>query len=413
MMEAKAIGQERARLARRALAHDLPGAALPGGEGASSGRISLGWGYPDPATFPVGELEEALRGALAGEPERLLQYGGGSGPARVRRALAELLAERGLPVEEGDLFLTAGSTRGFDAVARLFLDPGDPVWVERPSYYGALRVFGLYEARLRGVPTDERGLDVDALEAALREATPAELPKFLYLVPSFQNPTGALLPLERRRRLVELAEAYGFYLVEDDAYAELWFDEPAPPRLKALAPERVVLLGTASKLVAPGLRLGWCVPPRHLRDAYARVQPGGEGAPLAAAALAGYLEGRGGDGRRLFERHLEELRERYRARRDVLEAALRREMAGRLRWLRPGGGFFHWVGLPEGVDSGVLLEAARRHGVDFVAGRAFFFDGGGADRVRLCFSFVPPAELEEAVRRLRAALDEVEEAAGA
>ncbi|MCL6521372.1 MAG: PLP-dependent aminotransferase family protein [Firmicutes bacterium] len=396
------------RLARRALAQELPGAALPGGEGVSGDRISLGWGYPDPATFPVAELEAALRQALAAEPDRLLQYGGGSAPSRARRALAELLGRRGLAVEPEELFLTAGSTRGFDAVARLFLDPGDPVWVEQPAYYGALRVFGLHEARLRGVPCDEQGVDVERLEEALKEAAPAERPKFLYVVPSFQNPTGALLPEERRRRLAELAEAYDFYLVEDDAYAELWFDEPPPPRLKALAPERVVLLGTFSKLVAPGLRLGWCLPPRHLREAYARVQPGGEGVALAAAAVAGYLEARDGEGVPLFERHVAELRRHYGARRDVLEAALGRELGGRLHWSRPGGGFFHWVTLPPGVQAEALLEAARRHGVDFVAGEAFFLGREGGDRARLCFSFVPAEALEEGARRLRAALDEVE-----
>ncbi|MDI3316240.1 MAG: PLP-dependent aminotransferase family protein [Bacillota bacterium] len=410
--EAQAIGGGRARLARRALAHELPGAALPGGEGAEGGWISLGWGYPDPTTFPARELEEALRAALAEEAGRILQYGGGSGPARVRRAVAEHLVSRGLELDEGELFLTGGSTQGFDAVARLFLDPGDPVWTERPSYYGAIRVFGLHEAHLRGIPADRAGLDVEALEAALREAAPGERPKFLYVVPSFQNPTGALLPPERRKRLVELAERYDFYLVEDDAYAELWFDEPAPPPLKALAPERVFLLGTASKLVAPGLRLGWCIPPRHLRDAYVRVQPGGEGSPLALAALAGYLEAAGAEGGRLFERHVEELRRHYARRRDVLEAALERELGGRLSWERPRGGFFHWVTLPPGVDAAAWLGAARRRGVDLVPGQAFFFDGGGADRARLCFSYVPPEQLEEGARRLRLALDEVEEGGG-
>ena len=390
------------RLSRQASAIDLPGAALPGGRKGS--LITLGWGYPDPVVFPTEGLLAALSAGLGEDGEHVLQYGGGRGAAMLRAWLSRHLAERGVTVAPEQVLLSGGSTAAFDWVCRLFVDPGDVVWTEDPSYYGALRVFGLDGAQLRGIPSDGQGIDPDRLEAALRTAsTTGRLPKFLYTVPSYQNPTGELMPLARRRRLVELAAEYDFFIVEDDAYAELWFEEPTPPPLKALAPERVILLGTFSKLIAPAVRLGWVLPPQALISPMTQVQGGGGYNPIVVEGVGRWLEATD------FAAHLCTLRAHYRARRDLMEEALRRELSGAAQWQTPGGGFFYWLTFVEGLDSDLVLGCAKERGVDFVGGRAFRLGRCERDnQARLCFSFADSEQIGRGIGLLRAALTQAE-----
>ncbi|MCG0238073.1 MAG: PLP-dependent aminotransferase family protein [Firmicutes bacterium] len=387
--------------ARLALAYPPPGAWMPP---LPPGVVRLSAGYPFPESVPVADLAAALEALLAEEADAPLHYLGSRAMAALPGLIRQRLAQRGIPVGEGELLVTSGACQAIDLAARALIAPGAPVAVEAPTYMEALEIFRNYTDAILGYPVDREGLVVEALAEDLRRRRTAgkALPRLLYTIPSFQNPTGATLSLERRRRLLALAEEYDFLILEDDAYGELAFDpQAAPPPLKALDTRgRVVYLGSLSKVVAPGLRIGWAAGPEPVIRAMAVFKKDLDH-PLAWALTARYLQGTD------LPARLAWLRQRYRERRNVLLGALAREMPAGVTWTEPAGGYFVWVSLPPGLDSEKLLPAALAAGVAYVPGRHFYFGPAaaqGARHLRLSFSYLPPAELERGVAALARAV---------
>ena len=301
------------------------------------------------------------------------------------------------------MLITSGSQQGLDLLGKLLIDPGTPVAVEDPTYVGALQAWRPYQPRFVTLPSDEDGLDLDALARLLRDS---KRPRFLYLVSSFQNPTGRSLALDRRRALIELAGTHHLAIVEDDPYGDLYYDGMRLPPLAALDValhgelRHVVYLSTFSKLLAPGLRVGWMVAaPGLIR----RLVEAKQGLDLHTGSLAqGAIFETCQDG--FLDEHLPVLRRTYRERRDALLEALADTMPTDMRWTTPAGGMFLWVTLRDGADATMLLRAALEHQVAFVPGPAFFANGGGNSTLRLNFSNAAPARIVEGVRRLSMAM---------
>jgi 2-aminoadipate transaminase len=373
------------------------------------GVISFAGGLPSPECFPAEEINLAAERVMAREAGRVLQYGPTEGFPPLRGFLAELMSARGLPVPAEQIVILSGSQQGLDAIAKLLVDPGDVVLVEEPTYVGALQAFRPYQPRFVTVPMDDQGLRIDALERALADlAAAGQRPKFLYTVASFQNPTGVTLSAERRRALIELAERYNLPIVEDDPYGELRYSGEAPPLLAALDAERhggprhVLYLSTFSKLLAPGLRIGWAVGPDALLRKIVQVKQGLDLHTGSLAQAIAYESCRDG----LLDRQIPKIRRIYGERREVMLATLERTMPAGTRWTQPEGGMFLWVTLPEGYSATELLERAVARQVAFVPGGAFHANGGGENTMRLNFSHANPERIEEGVRRLAEAIDE-------
>jgi 2-aminoadipate transaminase len=363
------------------------------------GVISFAGGLPAPELFDAAGLREAFAAALAdGSAARSLQYSTTEGDPALRAAVAERLSARGLPTEPGELLITSGSQQALTLVAAVLLEPGDVVLVEEPSYLAAIQAFRLAGARLVPVPCDDHGLDPDAAEALAREHGA----KLLYTVPTFHNPTGRTLPEERRRALARAAARTGLWIVEDDPYSELRFRGVAPPPIAALpgAEDRTIALSTLSKVLAPGLRIGWVRAPSALRRALAVAKQAADlhSSTIDQAAAARWL--RAND----LDAHVRRLRAAYGARRDALVEGLQDTLPEGSRWTEPEGGMFVWVQLPGGWDADALLQDALARDVAFVPGWPFF--AGEPDRatLRLSFTAHPPAEILAGLDRLGAAV---------
>ena len=359
--------------------------------------ISFAGGFPDPETFPrerIGALLQEF--AVAGELEAF-QYAPTRGLAGTLEAFADRLERlQGRRPAECELVITSGAIEALELIGKSFLDPGDLVVLEAPTYLGSIQSFRSFESALVPVPLDDLGLDVEGLERRLAEGL---RPKLVYTIPDHQNPAGVSLAAERRPPLVELARRYGFLLVEDVAYRELGFEDEALPSLWSLAPDVVVQTGTTSKTFCPGVRLGWAVGPA---DVISRLVAAKQLTDQCAGAL----------GQRLFEEserrgwiddQLTRSRALYRRKCARLLAGLQRSMPDWARWTTPRGGFFSWLTLP-GVDAPDLARRAVEEGVAAVPGTLFFTDGRGGDSLRLSFSLVDEAKIDEGIERLASLL---------
>jgi 2-aminoadipate transaminase len=367
------------------------------------GVIELSAGEPDPALLPAGLIQAAAERVLDTYGPGALAYGGRPGPLPLRAALAARISAReGRLIGPDEVYVTGGNSQALELVLTVFTRPGDVVLVEAPTYNLALGTMRDHPVELVGVALDEAGLDVGALEARLTQLkTAGRIPRFLYTIPTFHNPTGACLAGTRRRRLLELALEHELIVVEDDVYRELAYDHAAPAALWAADPAApVIRLGSFSKSLAPGLRVGWLTARADLLqrfDAAGMLDSGGNVTQFAACIVAALLAGGG------YDEHTAALRTAYTARRDVLAAGLREHLPPGCRFATPGGGFFIWVELPAGVRSRELLPVAEAHGVSFVPGGGFFADDDDG-HLRLSFCLYGEAELAEAARRLGAAL---------
>ena len=355
--------------------------------------ISFAGGFPDPQTFPR-ERASALLQEFAATGETIaFQYAPTRGLAGTLDAVAgrlERIQDR--RPSDDELLITSGGIEGLELVCKSFLDRGDAVVVEGPTYLGAIMAFRGFEAEITAVPMDDDGLQVDDLERRLEGGL---RPKLLYTIPDHQNPAGVSLPAERRELLVELARRYGFLIVEDVAYRELGFGDDAPRSLWSLAPDTVVQAGTTSKTFLPGVRLGWAAAPA---DVSARLVAAKQNTDQCAGAL----------GQRMLEEYVRRgwideqvsrSRELYRSKCDRLLAALERLMPADASWTRPQGGFFSWLTLP-GCDATALAATAVEHGVGIVPGSLFYPDGRGGGNVRLSFSMVDASLIDEGIERL-------------
>lgn len=364
------------------------------------GLIDLAWGHPDPSLLPVAEMRAAAQASLDRWGPKALEYGAAAGAGPLRDWLRNRLAVReGRALTGEEILITAGVSEGLDQLCTLCTQPGDVALVESPTYHLAVRILRDHPLELIAVPADDAGPNVDALKARLvafrREG---RRPRLLYVIPTFNNPTGLSLSAERRRALIEVAVDEGFLIVEDDVYRDLAYDGPPPPSLWSLAPAGVVArLGSFSKTVAPGLRLGWLTAApslvERLADSGLRDSSGGVNHFTAMAVAA--LCGAGG-----YEVSVARLTAAYRTQRDALLGALAEHLPPGAAWARPAGGFFVWITLPVGVDAAALLPRAEAAGVSYLPGERFYLEEGGRSALRLAFTRYGPDALAEAARRL-------------
>ena len=353
--------------------------------------ISLARGVPAPECVPVDELAECARAALQGDGATVLSYGSAGGYAPLRQWIAE---EHGVSPQR--VVLTNGSLQGFALLAQVLASGGERVLVEAPTYDRPLKILGSLNAEVSAVRCDAEGLDLESLEGELRRG---RRPAFLYVIPTFQNPSGRTLSFVRRRRLLDLAAEYDLLVVEDDPYGEVRFDgEPIPTLFDLDRGRHVAYSSSFSKTVAPGLRVGYMILPERLARAVELAAASTYIAPvlLSQATVHEFLR------RGLLRPNLDLVRSLLRGRRDALLDSLAAELDGTgARWNRPEGGYFLWVDLPGDVNARALLHAADRVGVSFVAGPDFYpWAGGGRSSARLAFSYASPGQLAEAVRRL-------------
>ena len=353
------------------------------------GIISLAGGLPSADSFPVAAMREATERVLRDQPREALQYAASEGFAPLREWVAQEMNTQGLHVQADQVLITTGSQQGLDLVGKVLLDPGSHVAVESPTYLGALQAFAPYEPEFVALEGDDNGPLPQSLDAA-RGA------RFAYLLPNFQNPSGRCLSAERRLDLLEKAAAIGLPLVEDNPYGDLWFDAPPPPPMAATAGDAAVYLGSFSKVLAPGLRLGYVIAPRLLYP------------KLLQAKQAADLHTPGFNQRIVYEvikngflrEHVPTIRARYKAQRDAMQAALQAHLPAGCRWHPPVGGMFFWVELPAHLDATALLPQAVEAGMAFVPGAPFFPQGGHANTMRLSFVTASPAQIETGVAAL-------------
>jgi 2-aminoadipate transaminase len=367
--------------------------------------ISLAAGMPSPKTFPVAAFAQACRTVLGrDDAASSLQYASTEGLPELREAVANMLP---WAVDPDTVLITSGSQQGLDLVGRTLIDTGSRILVERPTYPGALQAFAAGEPEVADVQSDAEGIDIDHLVAQVAKGTK---PRFVYVLPSFQNPTGRTMSEARRNALAETSMRLGLPIVEDNPYGDLWYDAPAPLPLAARCPDKVVYLGTFSKILAPGLRLGFAVAPKDvlrqlaLAKQAADLQPATFNQRLVIEVLK--------DG--FLERHVATIRQQYKAQRDAMLAALSREFGGdgsgangRVRWNVPGGGMFIWVRLPGKLSATALLPIALEKGVAFVPGAAFYLCDGDNSTLRLSFVTATPSEIDTAIGALAKAIEQL------
>ncbi len=356
--------------------------------------ISFAGGLPAAELFDAQGLRRAFDQVLAEDPRRVLQYSTTEGDPDLRALLAARLGHRGLPTHADDLLVTTGSQQALTLLAAALLQPGDVVAVEEPTYLAALQCFGLAGARVVAVLTDDDGILPDRLEEVLTR----HQPRLLYLVPTFHNPTGRTMTATRRHAVADIAARRGLWIIEDDPYGELRFEGTPQPWIATVpaAADRTVLLGSLSKTVAPGLRLGWLRAPAPLRRACVLAKQATDlhTSTIDQAAAARYLAD--GD----LERHLAAVCAAYRRRRDAMLAALPTALPPGSHWTRPQGGMFVWARLPSGLDAAALLPAALANKVAYVPGAVFHASPPPTNTLRLSFTANPPARIAEGLARL-------------
>ncbi|MCC5480117.1 aminotransferase-like domain-containing protein [Streptomyces barringtoniae] len=354
--------------------------------------INFAGGLPAPELFDREGIAAAFQEVLATAPERALQYSTTEGEPALRAGLAARISTRGPVTAPDELLITTGSQQALSLLATALLEPGDTVLVESPCYLAALQVFGLAGARMVAVPGDADGVDPAALEEAIRR----ERPKLLYLVPTFQNPTGRTMPAPRRAEIAAVAARRGLWIVEDDPYGELRYDGGHVPWIAALpgAEDRTVLLGSFSKVMAPGLRLGWLRAPADLRRACVVAKQAADlhTPTLNQLAAARYLD--------VLDAHVARVRAVYGERRDAMLAGLPDALPAGSVWTRPEGGMFLWARLPESYDTLALLPRAVEQNVAYVPGAPFYAGTPDPSTLRLCFVTQTPQEIAEGLRRL-------------
>ena len=363
--------------------------------------ISFGGGLPAPELFPTREIAECTAEVMEEYGAAALQYGVTEGIPEMRTWVADRLSSRLHKLfDPTEILIVNGSQQGLDLIGKIFLDPGDHVVLENPSYLGAIQAFDAYQARYLTVETDDNGIVPASLERVLEHADP--FPKFLYLVPNFQNPTGRTLASDRRHAIVELCERFDLPIVEDDPYGELRFEGEHLPSLISLAKTGCVIYsGTGSKIMAPGLRVAWlAIPDGDVREKIALAK---QGTDLQTGSLAQYVFHRYANKRHAFEAHVERIVETYAHRRDVMVQALRDMMPPGVHFNRPDGGMFLWASV-DGVDTEDLLKISAHEKVVFVPGVSFYPGRDVHDGMRLNFSNASEEKIQEGILRLAAAV---------
>jgi 2-aminoadipate transaminase len=368
--------------------------------------ISFAGGLPAPEFFPLREIEEACRYVVQNEGARALQYSSTEGYLPLREWLAASMHKYGVPAVPNNVLMTAGSQQGLDLIGKVFLEPGDYVITERPTYLGAIQAWNAYGARYRTVSLDDEGMVVDEIEEAYREVVreTGRPPKFIYVLPNFHNPAGVTLSLERREKLAEIATRLNIPIVEDDPYGQLRFEGEDILPICTFVPERVIYMSTFSKTLTPGLRLGWIVCPEVLMRQFVMAK---QGADLHTGTFVQYIANdicqRG-----FLKPHAQRLRRVYKERRDTMLDALAEFWPEGCSWTHPQGGLFLWARVPDSIHTTEFLRRALEEKVAYVPGENFYPNGdGGFNAMRLNFSYSPPEQIVEGIRRLGVALKKV------
>jgi 2-aminoadipate transaminase len=375
--------------------------------GSVPGLISFAAGYPAPDVFPWDDLQAITTQILARRDGNTLQYGATRGyRPLIEHLLAHTLSARGISSRFDDVIITSGSQQGLDLVGRVLIDPGDPVIVELPTYSGAIAAFHNLQASLVGVPQDADGIEIASVDRVAtdlkRQGKPA---KFIYVTPNFQNPAGLLMSAQRRRELLDAARRHDLVILEDDPYGSIYFEdvttfEDTRPIKADDTDNRVIYLGSFSKILVPGLRVAWMVAPPAIAQKVelckqaADISSGVFDQRIVHGALAGGV----------IDRIAPGLRAHYQAKRTVMERALESHLHGQVKWTSPRGGFFLWIELPPGVDDRALFDRAIKEKVSFVLGSAFFVNGAGHEFARLAFSGISHEQIEQGIGRLAAAI---------
>ena len=352
--------------------------------------ISFAGGLPAPATFPVDQMRASLDRVLLANGREALQYSTTEGYAPLREWIAARVSTPEAPVSPDQVLMVSGSQQGLDLLAKALIDPGDTVLVETPTYLGALQSFSMFEPNYVSIASDEDGLLPEALEESMRHA------KFLYCLPNFQNPTGRLLSAERRHRLAQRARELNLLILEDDPYGALSYDGETPPSIRSLAPERTVYMGSFSKVLAPGLRLGYVIAPPALRAKLVQAKQATDLHTATLSQMAVYDVVKDG----FLDTHIPTIRKLYREQCTAMLAALTHYMPEGVRWNTPRGGMFLWAELPKGIDATTVLARAVEQNVAFVPGAPFYAANPVIEALRLAFVTVPPPRIEEGVERL-------------
>lgn len=363
--------------------------------------VSLAGGMPYIGGLPLDELSEMSRRLILEQGEVALQYGGGQGDEGLREQITEVMALEGINAHPDDIVVTTGSQQAVDLVSTIFLDPGDVVVAEAPSYVGALGVFRAHEADVVHVPMDADGLIPEELDQALTTlAAEGRRVKFVYTVPNFHNPGGVTMSLERRPQVVEICQRHGVLILEDNPYGLLGFDREPLPAMRSMSEEGVIYLGSFSKTFAPGYRVGWAVAPHAVREKLVLAAEAAILSPSNASQLAirTYLENFDWQGQ------IKKFQVQYRERRDAMIHSLEEHLP-EASWNVPDGGFYVWVKLPEGLNAKTMLPRAVTARVAYVSGTAFYTDGQGADHMRLSYCYPTPERIREGVRRLATVVD--------
>jgi 2-aminoadipate transaminase len=369
--------------------------------------ISLAGGMPAPELFPLEEVEQACVNVLRKHGSSALQYSMSEGYVPLREFIVQKMARYGIMAGVDNVLITTGSQQGLDLVGKVLMDPGDVIIVEAPTFVGALQSFTAYEASYASVPLDDEGMMVDVLQQKIVETHP----KFMYVLPNFQNPAGVTLSKERRESLVTLARQYGVPILEDDPYGELRFEGEHVEPLVVLSARQngqqsgyfegdVIYMSTFSKTLAPGLRLGWVVAPVEVIKRLVQAKQGADLHTSTFDQMIAYEVVSDG----FLDEHVREIRKTYRQRRDAMLAAMERLFPDGTMWTHPQGGLFLWVRLPEGVDCEELLKEAIEQKVAFVPGTAFYADGRGHDSLRLTFATCSADSIDEGIGRLGKAI---------
>ena len=366
--------------------------------------ISLAGGLPDTSTFPAKSFAAQMTKIAQESSAEALQYGPTEGFEETRDCILEVMGAEGMLPDPEDVIVTTGGQQAIDLVCKTLVDPGDPVICEAPTYPGAVPVFCSYQADVIQIECDDDGMRIEELARVLGELeAEGRRPKFVYSVPSFQNPAGVTMSLERRRRLVELARHHELLIAEDNPYGLLRYGgDPLPPLYQLDGGDYVLYIGTFSKILSPGIRLGWAVAPPPVME---KIVLGKQAADLCTSTLGQYFvreyfaEGRWGD-------YIESLVDIYRVRRDAMLDALARHFPTQATWTQPEGGLFIWATLPDYIDTSDLLARALRENVAFVPGEAAYVDGRGHNSMRLNFSGVTEEEIREGIRRIGAVVGE-------
>jgi 2-aminoadipate transaminase len=371
--------------------------------------ISFGGGLPAPEVFPVKEFREACNAVLEHFGPQALQYSTTEGYRPLREMIARHTARYSVEVTADNILITSGSQQALDFIGRLFLNRGDYIVVESPTYLGALQAWNAYGAQYIPVRSDENGMIVDELEAALRIG-----PKFIYVLPNFQNPSGSTLSLERRKQLIEIADKYGVPIIEDDPYGQLRYEGEHIPSVVALDSEfrgpngghysgNVIYLSTFSKLLAPGLRLAWVIAPPEVTRKLVMTKQAADLHTSSFNQYVAYEVAKGG----FLDEHVKVIRATYKERRDVMIEMMEEMFPAGVTWRKPQGGMFLWGILPEGMDAADVLKRAIEKKVAFVPGQAFHPNGGGKNTMRINFSYSSPETIREGVTRLGTTLKEL------